>query len=180
MTTANSPVTKANSAQPSDPQKPHGRSSARTLRAGSDRAIRGLSAGSSKVAIIVDTAAIPRVSVMRVCWCRPARNDRTASTDRREGLVTLDRQSDHDQGREEHQDSDVEDEAQRRISLLRRAVHGAENAQADSDQVDETGSEHAQAKDHVELGGQFAGFGHHSRDPDQRQEDDDRGYSYGE
>jgi hypothetical protein len=91
-------------------------------------------------------------------------------------LVALDRQSDHQQGGEERQDSDVESEPQRRVGFLRRAVEGAEDAQADTDQVDEAGGEHAQAKDHGDLGCHLPGLGHHARGPDQEQEDNDGGH----
>jgi len=63
---ANKPVTTANRPQPSDPQNPQGRSSARTSRRGA-RADSGLACGRPKVATIVDMAVNPRLNVTRIC-----------------------------------------------------------------------------------------------------------------
>src|SRR5436853_6481380 len=73
MTVANKPVTTANRPQPSDPQKPQGRSSASRRGA---RADSGLACGRSKVATIVDMAVDPRLNAH--LWCRPATKIRTA------------------------------------------------------------------------------------------------------
>src|SRR4051794_28081508 len=149
MAIANSVVARANRPQPSVPQKPHGESSTRPSGAALDATNRGLTAGTSKVAIIKDITAIPVMQLVAYL-CRPAQGDRTACIRRREASVPLDRQPDEDQSGEEHQGSNVQGQAQCRISLFRRAIDCSKQAQSDSDQVDETGREHAEANDHVD------------------------------
>src|SRR5258708_548628 len=109
MTAANSPVAAANRPQPSDPQKPHGASSARVSR---DGACGALTVGRSKVAFTMDMAAVPKIENGAPLSAPSSTEGPGGDGERRNSRVTLDRQTDDDQRGEEHQDPDVEGEAE--------------------------------------------------------------------
>src|SRR5262245_49680114 len=138
---ANRAATSANRPQPSDAQKPQGRASCAT-RCASARARSRI--GRSDAAFMMDMTAIPLGTTDLFALSGHSR--RTAAKS-----VSLDRQADDDRHDEERQYRDVEDKAERRKRLLRRAIHRSENAEPNADQVDEGDQHQAEAEDHGEF-----------------------------